>query len=144
MRGNEILRLVDSLHRNKAIDKEIIFQAIESALESAAQKHFGAEEDVAVDIDRETGEVMADVQGQRVEPEMLGRIAAQTAKQVIIQKVRDAERENTFQEYKDRRAELITGIVRRFEKGAIIVDLGKADYVAHMFAYLRPGTLPGG
>jgi len=58
-----------------------------------------------------------------------GRIAAQTAKQVIIQKVRDAERENTFQEYKDRRGELITGIVRRFEKGSIIVDLGKADAI---------------
>ena len=58
-----------------------------------------------------------------------GRIAAQTAKQVIIQKVRDAERENNYQEFKDRRGELITGIVRRFEKGAIIVDLGKADAI---------------
>src|SRR5262249_10503174 len=56
-----------------------------------------------------------------------GRIAAQTAKQVIIQRVREAERENVFNEYKDRRGELITGIVRRFERGNIIVDLGRAE-----------------
>ncbi len=127
MRGNEILRLVDSLHRNKAIDKEIIFQAIESALESAAQKHFGAEEDVAVDIDRETGEVMADVQGQRVEPEMLGRIAAQTAKQVIIQRIREAEGEIIYQEYIDQKGLLVTGSVQRYEGGASICNLEKTE-----------------
>ena len=59
----------------------------------------------------------------------LGRIAAQTAKQVIIQKIRDAEREMTFAEFKDRKGEIITGIVRRFEKGNIIVDLGRAEAV---------------
>src|SRR5207248_843689 len=58
-----------------------------------------------------------------------GRIAAQTAKQVIIQKVRDAEREMTYNEYKDRKGELVTGIVRRFEKGNIIVDLGRAEAI---------------
>src|SRR6185295_16619684 len=58
-----------------------------------------------------------------------GRIAAQTAKQVIIQRVREAERENVFNEYKDRKGELITGIVRRFERGNIIVDLGKAEAI---------------
>ena len=61
--------------------------------------------------------------------EDLGRIAAQTAKQVIIQKIRDAEREMTFNEFKDRKGELITGIVRRFEKGNIIVDLGRAEAI---------------
>ena len=59
----------------------------------------------------------------------LGRIAAQTAKQVIIQKIRDAERELTFNEFKDRKGELITGIVRRFERGNIIVDLNRAEAV---------------
>jgi len=58
-----------------------------------------------------------------------GRIAAQTAKQVIIQRIREAERENTFNEYKDRKGELITGIVRRFERGNIIVDLGKTEAI---------------
>jgi len=60
---------------------------------------------------------------------LLGRIAAQTAKQVIIQKVRDAERELTFNEFKDRKGELITGIVRRFEKGNIIIDLNRAEAI---------------
>ncbi len=72
---------------------------------------------------------VGDSLGLKMDVSGFGRIAAQTAKQVIIQKVRDAERENTFQEYKDRRGELTTGIVRRFEKGAIIVDLGKADAI---------------
>src|SRR5262249_44593680 len=58
-----------------------------------------------------------------------GRIAAQTAKQVIIQRVREAERENVYNEYKDRKAELITGIVRRFERGNLIVDLGRAEAI---------------
>jgi len=72
---------------------------------------------------------VGDSLGIKMDVTEFGRIAAQTAKQVIIQKVRDAERENNYQEFKDRRGELVTGIVRRFEKGAIIVDLGKADAI---------------
>jgi N utilization substance protein A len=67
--------------------------------------------------------------GIKMDVEVLGRIAAQTAKQVIIQKIRDAEREMTFNEFRDRKGELITGIVRRFEKGNIIVDLGRAEAI---------------
>jgi N utilization substance protein A len=67
--------------------------------------------------------------GQKLEVDRLGRIAAQTAKQVIIQKIRDAERELTFNEFKDRKGELIAGIVRRFEKGNIIVDLNRAEAI---------------
>lgn len=70
---------------------------------------------------------MGDSLGIKLNVEDLGRIAAQTAKQVIIQKIRDAEREMTFSEFKDRKGEIITGIVRRFEKGNIIVDLGRAE-----------------
>lgn len=70
---------------------------------------------------------MGDSLGIKLSVEDLGRIAAQTAKQVIIQKIRDAEREMTFSEFKDRKGEIITGIVRRFEKGNIIVDLGRAE-----------------
>jgi N utilization substance protein A len=73
--------------------------------------------------------VIGDSLGIKLHTEDLGRIAAQTAKQVIIQKIRDAEREMTFAEFKDRKGELITGIVRRFEKGNIIVDLGKAEAI---------------
>jgi len=72
---------------------------------------------------------MGDSLGIKMDVEELGRIAAQTAKQVIIQKMRDAERELTFNEFKDRKGELITGIVRRFEKGNIIVDLNRAEAI---------------
>ena len=72
---------------------------------------------------------MGDSLGIKMDVDDLGRIAAQTAKQVIIQKIRDAERELTFNEFKDRKSELITGIVRRFEKGNIIVDLNRAEAI---------------
>ncbi len=77
------------------------------------------------DPDCEVGDSL----GIKIPVEDLGRIAAQTAKQVIIQKIRDAEREMTFNEFKDRKGELITGIVRRFEKGNIVVDLGRAEAI---------------
>ncbi len=70
-----------------------------------------------------------DILGLKTYRRGFGRIAAQTAKQVIIQRVRDAERENVFDEYKDRKGEIVTGIVRRFERGNIIVDLGRAEAV---------------
>ncbi len=83
--------------------------------------------DQARDLDPECE--VGDSLGIKMEIETLGRIAAQTAKQVIIQKVRDAEREMTFNEFRDRKGELITGIVRRFEKGNIVVDLGRAEAI---------------
>ena len=127
VRGKEILRLVDSLHRNKAIDAEIIFLAIESALLSAAKKHYGAEDEVSIHIDRDTGEVEAVVGGRRVEPEMLGRIAAQNAKQVITQRIREAESEIIYREYVDQKGALVSGGVQRFEGGNIIVNLERAE-----------------
>ena len=92
-------------------------------------------EDTALEMPLEKGRTLdpdceiGDSLGQKIETEDLGRIAAQTAKQVIIQKIRDAERELTFDEFKDRKGELITGIVRRFEKGNIIVDLNRAEAI---------------
>ncbi len=129
MRGKEILRLVDSLHRNKAIETEVIFQAIESALESAARKHFRSSDEVSVQIDRDSGEVETYVDEQRVEPETLGRIAAQTAKQIISQRIRQAESEIIYQEYVDQKGTLVTGNVQRFEGGSIIVNLERTEGV---------------
>ena len=83
------------------------------------------EQDKAKEQDRRYGKLLGLESSRRT----FGRIAAQTAKQVIIQRVREAERQNIYEEYKDRKNELITGIVRRFEKGNIIVDLGRADAV---------------
>jgi len=87
--------------------------------------HILIEQARVADPDCEVGDSL----GIKMAVEDLGRIAAQTAKQVIIQKIRDAEREMTFNEFKDRKGELITGIVRRFEKGNIIVDLGRAEAI---------------
>jgi len=129
MQGKEILRLVSSLHRNKEIDEEVIFQAIESALQSAARKHFGTEDDITVQIDRQTGDVTAAKGPQRIEPEMLGRIAAQTAKQIIIQKIREAESETIYKEYIQRVGVLVTGSVQRFEGGSIIVNIEKTEAI---------------
>ncbi len=128
MQGKEILRLVSTLHRSKEIDEEVIFQAIESALESAAQKHF-ADEEITVEINRETGEMAAIRGEERITPEMLGRIAAQSAKQIIIQKIREAESETVFNEYEHQVGTLLTGAVQRFEGGAIIVNLGKTEAI---------------
>jgi N utilization substance protein A len=83
--------------------------------------------DIAQELDPDCE--VGDSLGVKMEIQALGRIAAQTAKQVIIQKVRDAEREMTFNEFRDRKGELITGIVRRFEKGSIVVDLGRAEAI---------------
>lgn len=129
MRGKEILRLVDGLHRSKDIDEEVIFRAIEGALESAAKKHFGTEEEVEVSVDRETGEVEAYISDRRVDPEDLGRIAAQTAKQIITQRLRQAESEIIYEEYAELKGSLITGTVQRFESGSIIVNLEKTEGV---------------
>ena len=129
MDGKEILRLVDSLHRNKSIEPEVIFQALESALQSAATKHFGPDEEVSVRIDRDTGEVAALINDSRIEPETLGRIAAQTAKQVITQRMREAESEIIYEEYADQKGALVTGAVQRFEGGAIIVNLERSEGV---------------
>ncbi len=130
MQGKEILRLVDSLHRNKDIDVEVIFQAIESALQSAAKKHFGTEEeDITIQIDRDSGDVAAIRGNERLEPEMLGRIAAQTAKQIIIQKIREAESQTIYEEYIEQIGDLVTGSVQRFEGGAIIVNLMRTEAI---------------
>jgi N utilization substance protein A len=130
MQGKEILRLVDSLHKNKEIDEEIIFQAIESALQSAARKYYGGDdEDIAVEIDRQTGEVAAILGEERIAPEELGRIAAQTAKQIIIQKIREAESDTIYEEYEEKVGTLVTGAVQRFEGGSIIVNLGKNEAI---------------
>ena len=85
MNANEVLRIVDSLHRDKNIEKEVVFRAIESALVSAARKHFGDEADIEFIIDRESGQIAGRNGQEELDyEEVIGRIGAQTAKQVII------------------------------------------------------------
>jgi len=123
----DLVRIVDSIHRDKNIPKDILFDGIQSALATAARKHYPEAAEIEVHIDRETGAIDATKDGVKMDPSELGRISAQTAKQVIIQKIREAERDSLFDEFEDQRADLVTGTVQRFEGGAVIVNLGKTD-----------------
>lgn len=123
----DLVRIVDSIHRDKNIPKDILFEGIQSALQTAAKKHYPEAADITVLIDPESGDITATKDGEAMNPELLGRIAAQTAKQVIIQKIREAERDSLFEEFEDQRGDLVTGTVQRFEGGAVLVNLGKTD-----------------
>jgi len=126
--SSEILTILDSIEREKGIPKDVLFEAIESALVSAAKRILGKErEDIEVTIDRETGEIKIAAAGKKVKSVEFGRIAAQTAKQVIIQKIREAEREIIFDDYHKRIGTIVSGSVHRFERGNIIVELGKTE-----------------
>src|SRR6516225_8959639 len=125
----DLVRIVDSIHRDKNIPKDILFDGIQSALATAARKHYPEAGEIEVHIDRETGTIDATKDGIKMDPAELGRISAQTAKQVIIQKIREAERDSLFDEFEDQRGDLITGTVQRFEGGAVTVNLGKTDAI---------------
>ncbi len=127
MNGVEVLRIVDAIHRDKNIDPEIVFEGIEQAILSAARKYFGEEEDIQVAIDRATGEVDATLNGEVIPPDELGRIAAQTAKQVMIQKIREAERDALYEEYDQLRSHLVNGAITRLDHGIATVNLGKVE-----------------
>ena len=133
MNGNEILRIVDAIHRDKAINTEVVFEGIEQAILSAARKHFSEEEQLEVRIDRTTGDASLVCDGRTLDPELLGdllgRISAQTAKQVMIQKIREAERDTQYEEYLELRSQLISGQVTRVDRGTVIVSLGKLEAI---------------
>ena len=120
----ELVRIVDNIARDKNIDKESIFVDLEEAMISAARKHFGdTDSEIAVSIDRGTGEVTAFKDGEQIDIKQLGRIPAQAAKQIIIQKIRADERDSIYAEFVQRKGEIINGAVVRYESGTLIVDL---------------------
>ncbi len=157
----ELLQVADAVAREKLIDKEIVLEAMEEAIQKAARSRYGSEHDIRAEIDRETGEIhlhrllevmeeveneatevsLTEAQGRNPEAQIgdfisedlppvdFGRIAAQTAKQVIVQKVRDAERQRQYAEFKDRVGEIINGIVKRVEYGNVVVDIGLGEAV---------------
>ena len=157
----ELLQIANAVAAEKSIDKTIVLEAIEEAIQKAAKSRYGSEHDIRATLNPVTGEmslkkvitVVAEVENEVTEVDFLsaqldnpdiqigdtfeeplppiefGRVASQTAKQVIMQKVREAERERQFNEYKDRVGEIINGIVKRVEYGHIIVDLGRAEGV---------------
>ena len=125
--NDELLRIVDAIRREKNIDAEIIFQGIESALVSAAKKHLGDSENIVITIDRPSGQISATINGSPMDPSTLGRIAAQTAKQVMIQKIREAERASLMQDYSGQLNTIISGQVTRIEHGNAIVTLTRGE-----------------
>ncbi|MCE9553257.1 MAG: transcription termination factor NusA [Planctomycetes bacterium] len=130
MNPNEVLRIVDAIHRDKNIDKEVVFQAIEQALISAAKRHYGEEEDIVVVIDRQSGAITGTHNGTVLDSEeTVGRIGAQTAKQVIIQKIREAERDALHDEYVALSGQMVTGVVQRYEGGAATVTLPNTEAI---------------
>jgi len=130
MNANEVLRIVDAIHRDKNIEKEIVFQAIEQALITAAKRHYGEDQDINVVIDRESGAISGTHNGTPLDSEeTVGRIGAQTAKQVIIQKIREAERDALFDEYMALSGQMVTGVVQRYEGGAATVALPNCEAI---------------
>ncbi|MEY2613110.1 MAG: hypothetical protein RL069_1922 [Planctomycetota bacterium] len=129
MNPQDLLRIVDSLHREKQIDPELVMQAIEAALVTAAKRQFGEEAEVDIQIVRGVGAINATVDGKTLSQDEIGRIGAQTAKQVIIQKLKEAERDARLDEFHEQVGQLVTGIVQRTEKGLTIVQLGNVEAI---------------
>jgi N utilization substance protein A len=122
--NQELVRIVDNIARDKNIDKESVFVDLEEAMVSAVRKHFGEpESEIVVHIDRTTGQVNAVKDNEQIDIRQLGRIPAQTAKQVMIQKIRADERESIYAEFVQRKGEIISGTVVRYEGGTLIVNL---------------------
>ncbi len=159
---SELKRIIDQICRDRGFDKELLVEAIEEAVLSAARKKLGARRDIEVRYNDEFGEIevfqfrsvveaaedeqteismdeataldpdvqLGDELGQKMENiTELGRIAAQSAKQVIIHKMKDAERDVIYDMFKDRQGEVVSGIVQRFERGNMIVNLGRTDAI---------------
>jgi len=157
----ELLQIAELVAREKSIEKEIVLEAMEEAIQKAARTKYGAENEIRAQIDKNNGDIrlfrvlevveeveepatqisvedaardkpdaaVGDYLASTLPPMDFGRIAAQTAKQVIVQKVRDAERELHYNEYKDRVGEIVTGLVKRVEYGNVVVDLGRAEAI---------------
>ena len=155
----ELLQIADAVAREKSIDRTIVIQAMEDAIQKAAKQRYGQENDIRCIIDPKSGETrltrvltvaemvendnqqvnVADAQKRKpgavvgdeiieeLPPLDYGRVSAQNAKQVIVQKVREAERDRQFGEYKDKVGEILNGTVKRVEYGNVIVDLGRAE-----------------
>ena len=157
----ELIAIANSVASEKMIDKSIVIEALEEAIQRAAKTRYGIENDIRAKLDPTTGDLrlwrvvevveavddyfkQVDVaQAQKLQkgavvgdyivdplpPIEFGRIQAQASKQIIFQKVRDAERERQYEEFKDRQGEIITGVVKRVEFGHVVVDLGRAEGV---------------
>ena len=133
--SQELIRIVDGIARDKGIEREQIYADIEQAIASGFRKHFDTEDtsEFQVHLDRMTGQITATRNGEPLDLKVVGRIGAQTVKQVIIQLIRADERGSIYEEFKDRVGTIVTGTVARFEGSTMKVNLGRAE-----------GTMPRG
>jgi len=134
MNPAELKAVVEYMESERGVDREVIIQAIEAALQSVAEKDVPEEDRLRLEINRNTFQIKAYKRlsdGSEIEstPRRLGRIAAQTAKQTIMQKIRMAEKERVFEDFKDRAGEIITGSVVRFDRNDVIINLDHAEGV---------------
>jgi N utilization substance protein A len=129
MNPEDLLRMIDVIHRDKDIPKEVIFRGLEEALAAGVRKRLGVGEDLVVRIDRKTGVVSMEDDEEEYEFDLaeLGRIAAQAVKQGFQQRLREAERDVLFEEYEARVGQLVNGVVQRFEGDYLVVNLGKVE-----------------
>src|SRR4051812_5347311 len=125
----ELIRIVDGIARDKNIERDQIYTDIEQAIASGLRKQFNTEDtsEFGVTVDRATGDISVSRQGQTLPLSVMGRIGAQTVKQVMIQLIRQDERGSIYEEFKDRVGTIITGTIARFEGGTMIVSLGRAE-----------------
>ena len=134
MNPAELKAVVEYMESERGVEREVIIKAIEAALQSVTEKTELGEDDLRIEINRKTFEMKAFrtlTDGSEIEstPRTLGRIAAQTAKQVIMQKIRNAEKDIIFEEYKDRIGEIVTGSVTRFDRSDVIIELEHGEAV---------------
>ena len=129
MNPNEVLRIVDALYREKNIDPEVVFQAIEAAYASAVRRQYGEEAEITITVGREDGALAGEVDGTTLDLDEIGRIGAQTAKQVIIQKIREAERDSLIEEFQEQIDQMVSGVIQRSEGGATTVSLGNVEAI---------------
>src|SRR5256884_1063567 len=129
MANQELMRIVDGIARDKNIEREQVYTDIEQAVASGLRKQFNTEDtsEFQVSLDRATGDISVNRQGNIMPLSVMGRIGAQTVKQVMIQLIRQDERGSIYEEYKDRVGTIVTGTVARFEGGAMIVSLGRVE-----------------
>lgn len=159
---DDIIRVLDEIEKEKGISKEILIEAIESALISAYKKNYGIKNDIVINMCKDTGKIkvfnkktivrkhttsineiyLNDLESSlkekysvgdtiliEITPQEFGRIAAQTAKQVIVQKIREAERDVIYGQYIDKEKDIVTGVVQRIEQKTVIIDLGRTEAI---------------
>ena len=156
---SDLTRMIDQVSREKAVEQDVLIQALEEAVKAAARKKYGPDYDLEVTFNEELGEIevfefkevvenvtnehvqvsieeahrmdpeseFGDSLGIKMDTDTFGRIAAQSAKQVIMQRLKEAERDIVYDDFKDRQGEIINGIVQRFDRGSIIVNLGRTE-----------------